>query len=178
MESETSILRTFVSSLSASSFFHRPIMITDSATTAPPRHSRGSSNNVKSVAMALEHAVAASGRRGVWILFLPCVSVLTSSSCILGADILERRTAPGASFDSGTKYDPPSPKCHPRTRTAIFTRIAGCMTRGESVVCCGCMGRIVLGNHRSRKPYPACVPTKGCWQPPFGSTLPKIEGEY
>jgi hypothetical protein len=96
-------------------------MITDSATTAPPRHTRGSSKNVTSAAMAVEHVVATSGRRGVWISFLPCVGVLTNSVCILGADTLERRTAPDASFDSGTKYDPS--KCHPRTRTAIFTKI-------------------------------------------------------
>jgi len=62
VESEASILRTFVSSLSASSFFPRPIMIIDSASTAPPRHTRGSSKNVKSVAMAMEHTVATSGR--------------------------------------------------------------------------------------------------------------------
>ena len=49
------------------------------------------------------------------------MGVLTSSVCILGADTLERRTAPGAFFDSGTKYDPP--KCHPRTQTAIFLMI-------------------------------------------------------
>ncbi|KAF9522299.1 hypothetical protein CPB83DRAFT_118210 [Crepidotus variabilis] len=34
------------------------------------------------------------------------------------ADILERRIAPGAFFDSGRRYDPP--KCQPRTRTAIL----------------------------------------------------------
>ena len=71
--------------------------------------------------MAMEHALATSGRRGVWTSLLPCVGVLTSSVCIPGADTLQRRTAPGASFESGTKYNPP--KCHPRTRTAIFTRI-------------------------------------------------------
>ena len=52
-------------------------------------------------------------------LFSSVLGVLTST--ILGTDTLERRTAPGASYDSGTKYDPP--KCHPRTRTAIFTMI-------------------------------------------------------
>jgi len=104
--------------LSASLFFPHPIMITDSATTTLPRHTRGSSKNVASAA---ERAVATSGHRGVWISFLLCVGVLTSSVCILGADTLERCTAPGASFDSGTKYDPP--KCHPRTQTAIFLMI-------------------------------------------------------
>ena len=99
-------------------------MITDTATTVPPRHTRGPSKNagnVTSAAMAMEHAVAPSGRRGALISFSPMHGVMSSSASTIGADTLERRTAPGAAFDSGNKYDPP--KCHPRTRTAIFSMI-------------------------------------------------------
>ena len=100
------------------------MMVSDAATTAPPRQTRGSSKNSgngTNAAMAVEHAVAPSGRRGALILFSPMRGVIMTSVSTLGADTLERRTAPGASFDSGTKYD--LPKCHPRARTAIFLMI-------------------------------------------------------
>jgi hypothetical protein len=48
-------------------------------------------------------------------------SFLASSVSTLGADTLERRTAPGTAFDSGNKYNPL--KCHPLARTAIFLMI-------------------------------------------------------
>jgi len=100
------------------------MMVSDAATTAPPRQTRGSSKNSgngTNAAMAVEHAVAPSGRRGALISFSPMRGVIMTSVSTLGADTLERRTAPGASFDSGTKYD--LPKCHPRARTAIFLMI-------------------------------------------------------
>ena len=99
-------------------------MITDTATTAPPRHTHESSKNTGNGtddAVAVEHAVAPSWRRGVLIWFLPMCGIMTSSVSTLGADTLERRTAPGVAFASGNKYDPP--KCHQRTRTAIFLMI-------------------------------------------------------
>ena len=110
--------------LSACPFFPRPIMITDATTTTPPGDTRGPSKNAgngTSAAMAMEHAVAPSGRRGALISFSPMHGIMTSSVSTSGADTLERRIAPGAPFDSGNKYDPP--RYHPRTRTAIFLMI-------------------------------------------------------
>ena len=71
--------------------------------------------------MAMEHAVAPSGRQDALISFSRMHGIMTSSVSTLGVDTLERRIAPGAIFDSGNKYDPP--KYHPRTRTAILLMI-------------------------------------------------------
>ena len=65
----------------------------------------------------IQPSVATTGRRGR--LSFPMLT--TNNLMKTGADILERRIAPGAFYDSVRRYDPP--KCQPRTRAAIIDTI-------------------------------------------------------